>query len=275
MLFGRETMHLSHADGDKIWEGIARQISSVSQVPSSVKDIKHRWDNKKRRTKDKLAFMQKSLASPDSPGQPATIVLAAQERAIESTLHSSHQMHGFQTADVDVVDSLSASSDEDEEMPGTSREHCFSSLQRASAGVSQLSGSSFLRSSSSSEHSEATSQRQELHHPSPHTTSSCRPPHKESAPLQLQSPASSFPRTANRPVQAVLVAIHRDMADSMHVISPRMADLTSQVGQMCQTLSEICDGVQAFHRIQESSVMQGCLLQAACSEQPPEFSAES
>nr|XP_013814961.1 PREDICTED: myb-related transcription factor, partner of profilin-like [Apteryx mantelli mantelli] len=281
MLFGRETMRLSHADRDKIWEGIARQITSVSQVPRSVKDIKHRWDDMKRRTKDKLAFMQRSLSSPGSTGRPSAIVLTAHERAIESTLHSSRQMHGFRRADLDVVDSPSTSSDEDEEMPGTSREHCFSSLQRAGAEVNQLSGPSFLRTSSSSEHSEATSQRQEVHHPSPHTSSSCRPPH----PRTRSPPLSSFDRQLLhshtqqtdlfRQFCQELVAIHRDMADSMHVIGQRMADLTSQVGQMCQTLSEIRDGVQAFHKIQDPSAMQGSLLQAACSKPAPEPSAES
>lgn len=108
-LFGRETIRLSHADRDKIWESIARKITSVSQVPRSVKDIKHRWDDMKRRTKDKLAFMQRSLSSPGSMGRPSAIVLTAHERAIESTLHSSHQMHGFRRADLDVVDSPSTS----------------------------------------------------------------------------------------------------------------------------------------------------------------------
>uniref|UniRef100_A0A663LWW5 PR/SET domain 11 n=1 Tax=Athene cunicularia TaxID=194338 RepID=A0A663LWW5_ATHCN len=281
MLFGRETMRLSHADRDKIWEGIARQITSVSQVPRSVKDIKHRWDDMKRRTKDKLALMQRSLSSPGSAGRPSAIVLTAHERAIESTLHSSHQMHGFRRADLDVVDSPSTSTDEDEETPGTSQEHLFSSLQRPGAGVSQLSGPSFLHTSSSSEHSEATSQRQELHRPPPRTTSSCRPPH----PCTRSPPLSSFDRQLLhshmqqtdlfRQFCQELVAIHRDMVDSMHVIGQRMADLTSQVGQMCHTLSEIRDGVQAFHRIQDPSVTRGSVQQAACSKQPPEPSAES
>uniref|UniRef100_A0A8V5GCA6 Uncharacterized protein n=1 Tax=Melopsittacus undulatus TaxID=13146 RepID=A0A8V5GCA6_MELUD len=281
MLFGRETMRLSHADRDKIWESIARQITSVSQVPRSVKDIKHRWDDMKRRTKDKLAFMQRSLSSPGSTGRPSAIVLTAHERAIESTLHSTRQRHGFRRADLDVVDSPSTSSDEDEEMPGTSQGHCFSSLQRASAGANQPSRPSFLHTSSSSEQSEATRQRQELHCPSPHTTSSCRPPRS----CTKSPPLSSFDRQLLhshmqqtelfRQFCQELVAVHRDMADSMHVIAQSMADLTSQVGQLCQTLSEIRDGVQAFHRMQDPSVVQGSPPQAACSKQPPEPSAES
>lgn len=281
MLFGRETIRLSPADRDEIWGSIARQITSVSQVPRSVKDIKHRWDDMKRRTKDKLAFMQRSLSSPGSAGRPSAIVLTAHERAIKSTLHSTRQRHSFRRADLDMVDSPSTTSDEDEEMPGTSREHRFSSLRRARAGANQHSGSSFLHLSSSSEHSEAASQRQELHCPSPRTTSSCRPPrsHTKSPPL------SSFDRQLLhshmrqtdlfRQFCQDLVAVHRNMADSMHVIAQNMANLTSQVGQLCQTLSEIRDGVQAYRRIQDPGVTEGPLLQAACSEQPPEPSAES
>lgn len=102
VLFGRETMRLCHADRDKIWEGIARQITSVSQVPRSVKDIKHRWDDMKRRTKDKLAFMQRSLSSPSRAGQPSAILLTTHGRAIESALHSA-------TADLHGADSPSTS----------------------------------------------------------------------------------------------------------------------------------------------------------------------
>ncbi|KAF2977245.1 hypothetical protein EK904_008031 [Melospiza melodia maxima] len=258
MLFGRETMRLSHADRDKIWEGIARQITSVSQVPRSVKDIKHRWDDMKRRTKDKLALMQRSLSSPSSAGQPSAIVLTAHDRAIQSTLHSSHQRHGRRRVDLDVVDSLTTSwiqrregddsffgTDEDEGMPGTSQEHRFSSLPRAGAGVNLFSRPSFLRSSSSSEPSEAASQRQELRCPSPRGTSACRPPH----PRTRSPPLASFDRQLLhshaqqtdlfRQFCQELVAIHRDMAHSMHAVSQSVADLTSQVGQMCQTLTEI------------------------------------
>ncbi|KAM7165388.1 uncharacterized protein RBU57_008830 [Macrochelys suwanniensis] len=280
MLFGRETMRLSHADRDKIWEGIARKITSASQVPRSVKDIKHRWDDMKRRTKDKLAFMQRSLSSPGSTGRPSAIVLTAHERAIESTLHSSHQMHGFRRADLDVVDSPSTSSDEDEEMPGPSQEHHFSSLQRDGEEASQLSGPSLLRTSSSSDQSEATNQRQEVQHLSPHAQSSYRPPH----PRTRSPPLSSFDRQLLhshsqqtdlfRQFCQELVAIHRDMADSMHVIGQRMADLTGQVSQMCQTLTEIRDGVQGFHRGQDPNATPRTVLQAPCSRNPSEPRAE-
>lgn len=109
VLFGRETMRLSHADRDKIWEGIARKITSVSQVPRSVKDIKHRWDDMKRRTKDKLAFMQQSLSGPGAGGRAPTIVLTAHERAIESALLTAHAGRGFPRAELDGTDSPSTS----------------------------------------------------------------------------------------------------------------------------------------------------------------------
>lgn len=109
VLFGRETMRLSHADRDKIWEGIARKITSVSQVPRSVKDIKHRWDDMKRRTKDKLAFMQKSLSGPGARGRAPPITLTAHERAIESALLSARSGHHFPRAELDGTDSPSTS----------------------------------------------------------------------------------------------------------------------------------------------------------------------
>lgn len=109
VLFGRETMRLSHADRDKIWEGIARKITSVSQVPRSVKDIKHRWDDMKRRTKDKLAFMQQSLSGPGAGGRAPAIVLTAHERAIESALLTARSGHSFPRAELDGTDSPSTS----------------------------------------------------------------------------------------------------------------------------------------------------------------------
>lgn len=111
VLFGRETMRLSHADRDKIWEGIARKITSISQVPRSVKDIKHRWDDMKRRTKDKLAFMQQSLSGPGAGSRAPAVVLTAHERAIESALLMARSGHGFPRAELDgtVTDSPSTS----------------------------------------------------------------------------------------------------------------------------------------------------------------------
>lgn len=166
-------------------------------------------------------------------------------------------------------------------MPGTSQEHHFSSLQRAGAGVSPFSRPPFLGGSSSAEPSEAASQRQELRCPSPRSTSARRPPH----PRTRSPPLSSSDRQLLhchaqqtdllRQLCRELVAIHRDMADSMHAISQSVADLTGQLRHTCQTLTEIRDGLRAFRRIKDPGAMPGSCLQAACSRQPPEPSAES
>lgn len=167
-------------------------------------------------------------------------------------------------------------------MPGTSQEHRFSSPQRAGAGVSPFSRPSFPGGSSSAEPSEAASQRQELRCPSPRATSARRPPH----PRTGSPPLSSFLDCQLLHCHAQqtdllgqfcreLGAIHRDMAHSMHAVSQSGADLTGQLSHMHRTLTEIRDGLRAFRRIQDPTAVPGACLQAACSKQPPELSAES
>ncbi|XP_042308823.1 PR domain-containing protein 11 isoform X6 [Sceloporus undulatus] len=276
-LFGRETIRLSHADRDKIWEGIARKITSVSNVPRSVKDIKHRWDDMKRRTKDKLVYMQRSLSSPSSPGRPSAIVLTAHERAIESTLHSSRHTHGFRKADLDVVDSPSTSSDEGEEIPGPSRQHGFSSLQKGTEETDHLSIPSFLHSSSLLDHSDVINQRQNLKQ-----TNSCSPSASRAHQPCAQSPLLGHQLLDThiqqtdlfRQCYQELVAIHRDMANNMHIISQRMSDLSGQVSQMCQTLTQIKNELQSVNNSQVSNNRQGMNQQTAESKSPSELKSE-
>ncbi|XP_025023520.1 myb-related transcription factor, partner of profilin-like [Python bivittatus] len=278
-LFGRETIRLSHADRDKIWEVIARKITSVSHVPRSVKDIKHRWDDMKRRTKDKLAFMRRSISSPSSPGRPSAIVLTAHERAIESTLHSSHQMHGFRRADLDVVDSPSTSSDEGEEVAGPSQQHHFSS-QRGSEETDHLSVPSFLHTSSLSDHSNILSQREEIMHPNSCPESSTRPPqpHVQNPPISgfdHQLFDSHIQQTELfRQFCQELVTIHRDVANNMHAISQRMSDLSGQITQMCQTLIKIKDELQTLNKGQISNASQEIDMQRVRSKSPFEAKAD-
>nr|XP_060620194.1 uncharacterized protein LOC132768388 [Anolis sagrei ordinatus] len=276
-LFGRETIRLSHTDREKIWEGIARKITSVSRVPRSVKDIKHRWDDMKRRTKDKLAFMQRSLSSPSSLGRPSAIVLTAHERAIKSTLHSSHHIRGFRRADLDVVDSPSTSCVEAEEVPGPSCQHGFSSLQKETGKNDHLSIPSFLNSSSLLDHSAFISQRQKSKHPNSCFPSTSRPsqPYAHSPPfcgfgdqlLDTHLPKNDLFRQFCHE----LVAIHRNMANSMHVISQNVSDLTGQVIQMCQTLTKMKSELQNVHSGQVSNSRQGANQQTTASESPSEL----
>ncbi|KAM6158678.1 PR domain-containing protein 11 isoform 2-T2 [Rhynchocyon petersi] len=251
ILFGRETMRLSQADRDKIWEGIARKITSISQVPRSIKDIKHRWDDMKRRTKDKLAFMQQSLSGPGAGGRAPTVMLTAHERVIESALLTTHSGHSFPRVELDGTDSLSTSYDEDDEVPGPSRQSLQISLQRSPEEESHLARPSLLCSSSSSDQSETVGPKPEaLLLPSPQAQAAHRTPQAHLSPSAMDLDwqflhAHAQQTEVLQQFCQELVAIHRDMASSMNVISQTMAELTSHVSQMCQTLTEIRDGARA------------------------------
>ncbi|KAJ8795925.1 hypothetical protein J1605_002687 [Eschrichtius robustus] len=342
VLFGRETMRLSHADRDKIWEGIARKITSVSQVPRSVKDIKHRWDDMKRRTKDKLAFMQKSLSGPGAGGRAPAIVLTAHERAIESALLTARSGHGFPRVELDGTDSPSTSSlpfqdacppsgghealgsltvlaqpvsfplydlklqipagpqggpkqlrdgrmeagtqgglehhnDEDEETPGPSRQPLRGPLQPSPEEEACLARPTLLRSSSSSDQSETVGPKPEaLPQPSPRVQAACRAPRPHPSPpsagLDWQFLHTHAQQTeVLRQFCQELVTVHRDMANGMQAIGQAMAELTSRVSQMCQTLTEIRDGVQASQRGPDGAAPTGSTPQAeAPPAEPPE-----
>ncbi|KAI4537288.1 hypothetical protein MG293_012151 [Ovis ammon polii] len=237
---------------DKIWEGIARKITSVSQVPRSVKDIKHRWDDMKRRTKDKLAFMQQSLSGPGAGGRAPTIVLTAHERAIESALLTARSGHGFPRAELDGTDSPSTSYDEDEETPGPSRQPLRVPLRPSPEEEACLARPTLLRSSSSSDQSETVGPKPEaLPRPSPQAA--CRTPRPHPGPpsagLDWQLLHAHAQQTeVFRQFCQELVAAHRDLASSMQAIGQAMAELSGRVSQACQTLMEIRDGVQASQR---------------------------
>ncbi|XP_073900770.1 PR domain-containing protein 11 isoform X3 [Castor canadensis] len=274
VLFGRETMRLSHADRDKIWEGIARKITSISQVPRSVKDIKHRWDDMKRRTKDKLALMQQSLSGPEARGRAPTIVLTAHERAIESALLTARSGHNFPRAEMDGTDSPSTSYDEDEETPGPSRQPLRVPLPRSPEEEAHLTRPILLRSSSSSDQSEMVGPKPEgLSHSSPQTQA-CRSPRPHSS-----SPAGSLDwqllhihaqqTEVFRRFCQELVTMHQDVTNSLHVIGQAMAELTSRVGQVCQTLTEIRDGLQASQRGPEGAAPMGFIPQAQAPPPDP------
>lgn len=270
VLFGRETMRLSHADRDKIWEGIARKITSASQVPRSVKDVKHRWDDMKRRTKDKLAFMRQSLSGPGAGGRAPTVVLTAHERAIESALLTARSGHSFPRAELDGTgtDSPSTSYDEDDETPGPSRQSLQEPPRRSPGEEAHLARPSPLRSSSSSDQSEMVGRKPEgLRCPSAQAQAACGTPRPHlSSPTaaldwQLLHVHTQQTEVFQRFCQE-LVTAHQDMASSMHVIGQAMTALTNRVGEMCQTLREIRDGVQASQRGPGAAAPVGSTSQA-------------
>ncbi|XP_021119964.1 PR domain-containing protein 11 isoform X6 [Heterocephalus glaber] len=242
----------------------------MSQVPRSVKDIKHRWDDMKRRTKDKLAFMQQSLSGPGAGGRPPAIELTAHERAIESALLTARSGHSFPRAQLDGTgtDSPWTSYDEDDETPGPSREPLQEPQRRSPGEESHLARPSLLRSSSSSDQSETVGPKPEaLRRPSSQAQAACGTP----------QPHPSMPGTAldwqllHTHTQQTevfqhfcqeLVTAHQDMASSMHVIGQAVAELTSRVGEMCQTLREIRDGVQVSQQGPGGVAPVGCTPQA-------------
>ncbi|XP_041497204.1 PR domain-containing protein 11 isoform X4 [Microtus oregoni] len=280
VLFGRETMRLSHADRDKIWEGIARKVTSISQVPRSVKDIKHRWDDMKRRTKDKLAFMQQSLSGPGAGGHAHPIMLTVHERVIESALLTAPAGHSFPSAELDGTDSPSTSYDEDEEAPGPSQQPLRTPLLRPPEEEAHLARPKLLCSPSSSSQTQMLGPKPEvLSHPSPQTQVCRTPePHPNSATMDLDwhlLHAHAHQIEMFQQFCQELVTVHQDMADSMHVISQAVAELNSRVGQMYQTLMEIRDAAQASQRGPERAAPMGSTPQAqaplpAPTPDPPE-----
>ncbi|XP_060032532.1 PR domain-containing protein 11 isoform X5 [Erinaceus europaeus] len=273
VLFGRETMRLSHADRDKIWEGIARQVTSISQVPRSIKDIKHRWDDMKRRTKDKLASMRQSLSGPRVAGRTPAIILTARERAVESALLTACSGHGFSRAQLDGTDSPSTSYDEDEEVPGPSRQPLQGPLQCSQEEEALQAQPSLFHSSSSSDQSEMVGPKQEtLPLPSPPAPAACRTPRPPPAPPSLDWQLLHAHAQQTEVLQQFcheLVAVHRDVAGGMHAIGQAMAELNSRVGQMCQTLAEIRDGVQASWRGPGRAASMGSTPQAEAPMSDP------
>lgn len=146
------------------------------------------------------------------------------------------------------------------------------SLPRTLEEEACLARPTLLRSSSSSDQSETVGPKPEtLPRPSPQAQASCRTPRPHlgppSAGLDWQLLHAHAQQTEMfQQFCQHLVTVHRDMANSMHAISQAMAELTSRVGQMCQTLTEIRDGVQESQRGPDGAAPTGSTRQA---EAPP------
>ncbi|EMP24890.1 Myb-related transcription factor, partner of profilin [Chelonia mydas] len=77
-LYGSERVNLSQPEREKIWCSIARKINAVARSPRTPRDLRRRWDDMKRRTKEKLVEMSRSTGEP----RPDTVVV----RILESPL---------------------------------------------------------------------------------------------------------------------------------------------------------------------------------------------
>ncbi|KFO19881.1 PR domain-containing protein 11 [Fukomys damarensis] len=159
------------------------------------------------------------------------------------------------------TDSPSSSYDEDDETPGPSRQPLQEPPRQAPEEEAHLARPSLLRSSSSSDQSETVGPKPEaLRRPRSQAQAACGTP----------QPHPSMPATAldwqllHTHTQQTevfqhfcqeLVTAHQDMASSMRVIGQAVAELTSRVGEMCQTLREIRDGVQVLIQDEEYVVI--------------------
>ncbi|TFK01773.1 leucine-rich repeat neuronal protein 2 [Platysternon megacephalum] len=126
-LYGSERVNLSQPEREKIWCSIARKINAVARSPRTTRDLRRRWDDMKRRTKEKLVEMSCSTGEP----RPDTVLvrilespLLGQEEAIKEAEARvvAEEEDGGGGDDVMHTDgphiTLELQSDEEEEVPG-------------------------------------------------------------------------------------------------------------------------------------------------------------
>ncbi|XP_039381320.1 t-SNARE domain-containing protein 1 isoform X1 [Mauremys reevesii] len=126
-LYGSERVNLSQPEREKIWCSIARKINVVARSPRTTRDLRRRWDDMKRRTKEKLVEMSCSTGEP----RPDTVLvrilespLLGQKAAIKQAEARvvAEEEDGGGGDDVMHTDGphipLELQSDEEEEVPG-------------------------------------------------------------------------------------------------------------------------------------------------------------
>lgn len=156
--------------------------------------------------------------------------------------------------------------DEDEEVPGSSRHPLRMPLLHPPEEEPPLARPTLLCSSSSDQSEILGPKPEVLPHPSHQAQARRTPePHPSSPPMGLNwhlLHAHAHQTEMFQKFLQELVTVHQDMADSMHVISQTMAELSSRVGQMCETLMEIRDAVQASQRGPEGAAPTDYTFQA-------------
>ncbi|XP_053571377.1 t-SNARE domain-containing protein 1 isoform X1 [Bombina bombina] len=65
-LYGSERVNLSQPARERIWLEIAKKINAVARSPRTTRDLRRRWDDMKRRTKEKLAIIKRSVVNSTS-----------------------------------------------------------------------------------------------------------------------------------------------------------------------------------------------------------------
>ncbi|XP_030075545.1 t-SNARE domain-containing protein 1 isoform X1 [Microcaecilia unicolor] len=116
-LYGSERVNLSQPERERIWADIARKINAVARSPRTTRDLRRRWDDMKRRTKEKLALMRRR-----SSASPADVTVSGSSLTTwsDGNTYSFTSMGG----DDDEVEidaphvALELQSDDDDEAPG-------------------------------------------------------------------------------------------------------------------------------------------------------------
>uniref|UniRef100_A0A8C5WFI2 t-SNARE domain containing 1 n=1 Tax=Leptobrachium leishanense TaxID=445787 RepID=A0A8C5WFI2_9ANUR len=62
-LYGSERVNLSQPARERIWLEIAKKINAVARSPRTTRDLRRRWDDMKRRTKEKLAIIKRTVVT--------------------------------------------------------------------------------------------------------------------------------------------------------------------------------------------------------------------
>lgn len=62
-LYGSERVNLSQPARERIWLEISKKINTVARSPRTTRDLRRRWDDMKRRTKEKLALIKRSVVT--------------------------------------------------------------------------------------------------------------------------------------------------------------------------------------------------------------------
>ncbi|KAM9321949.1 myb-related transcription factor, partner of profilin [Gastrophryne carolinensis] len=82
MLYGAQARRLSVADRRRVWEGIAAKINAITNWKRTAQEVQKRWNDFKRRTKEKLARVPHSTQS----GNAEELPLSAEEETIFAIL---------------------------------------------------------------------------------------------------------------------------------------------------------------------------------------------
>ncbi|XP_053322278.1 t-SNARE domain-containing protein 1 isoform X2 [Spea bombifrons] len=119
-LYGSERVNLSQPARERIWLEIAKKINAVARSPRTTRDLRRRWDDMKRRTKEKLAIIKRTVVSTGSVSRKCNSVL---QNDINNEMYHGFDEDEDEHDDIDVeVDTphiaLELQSDEEENGPG-------------------------------------------------------------------------------------------------------------------------------------------------------------